>query len=54
MLGELIPRMLNDAFKLTIDQIIDKKLPEEKNYPVKGYADNENMWESLGQLMPNS
>jgi hypothetical protein len=21
---------------------------------VKGYADNENMWDHLGQLMPNS
>jgi Tubulin-tyrosine ligase family len=38
LLGELIPRMLNDAFRLTIDQIIDKKI-EEKSYPVKGYPD---------------
>lgn len=25
LLGQLIPRMLNDAFKLTVDQILDKK-----------------------------
>jgi hypothetical protein len=35
--------MLNDAFKLTVDLIIDRKI-EEKAYPVKGYPDNENMW----------
>ena len=45
--------MLNDAFKLTLDQIIDRKC-EEKPYPVDGYPDNENMWENLGQLLPNS
>lgn len=37
LLGQLIPRMLNDAFKLTIDQIIERKI-EEKPYPVKGYT----------------
>jgi hypothetical protein len=31
--------MLNDAFKLTLDLIIDRK-PEDKPYPVKGYPDN--------------
>lgn len=25
LLGKLIPRMLNDALKLTVDQIMDKK-----------------------------
>lgn len=25
LLGQLIPRMLNDAFKLTLDQIIDRR-----------------------------
>lgn len=33
--------------------MIDKKV-EEKAYPVNGYSDNENMWESLGQLSPNA
>jgi hypothetical protein len=45
--------MLNDAFKLTLDQIVERRC-EEKAYPVEGYPDGENMWESLGQLMPNS
>jgi hypothetical protein len=45
--------MINDAFKLTIDQIMEKRA-EDKVHAVKGYADNENMWDHLGQLMPNS
>jgi len=45
--------MINDTFRLTLDKIIDKK-PEEKAYPVDGYRDGDNLWESLGQLMPNS
>lgn len=53
MLGQLIPRMINDAFRLTLDKIMEKKA-EEKAYPVEGYKDGENMWERLGQLMPNS
>ena len=36
--------MINDAFKLTVDQIIDKKPSEDKVYPVDGYEDNESMW----------
>jgi hypothetical protein len=36
--------MLNDAFKLTVDLIIEKKHVEEKAYAVDGYNDNENMW----------
>jgi hypothetical protein len=45
--------MINDAFRLTLDKIMEKKA-EEKAYPVEGYKDGENMWERLGQLMPNS
>lgn len=52
LLGQLIPRMLNDAFKLTIDHIFERK-GEEKVYPVKGYTDTQNMWQNLGQLLPN-
>ncbi len=45
--------MLNDAFKLTIDQIYADKKPFEKTYPVDGYPNNENLWTNLGQLVPN-
>ena len=54
LLSKLIPRMLNDAFKLTVDQIIDKKPTEDKVYPVDGYEDHESMWESLGELTANA
>jgi hypothetical protein len=52
----LIPRMLDDAFKLTIDQVfflnkanIDKM--KEKPYKVDGYSDDENMWELLCNIV---
>lgn len=49
ILKMLLPRMLNDAFKLTIDLIYkpDKKHPFEQPYSVKNYSDNVNMWEKL-------
>lgn len=46
--------MINDAFKLTIDQIFTEKKPYEKVYPVNGYENNENLWLHLGQLVPNA
>jgi hypothetical protein len=54
LLSKLIPRMLNDAFKLTVDQIMDKKPTEDKAYHVEGYDDHESMWESLGELTANA
>ena len=52
----LIPRMIDDAFKLTIDKIfflnnsnIEKM--KEKPYKVDGYLDNENMWELLCNII---
>ena len=52
----LIPRMLDDAFKLTIDKIffINKKNQEkmkEKPFKVDGYIDDENMWELLCNII---
>ena len=54
----LIPRMVDDAFKLTIDKIffINKNNIEkmkEKPYKVEGYDDNENMWEFLCNIASN-
>lgn len=45
---------MNDAFRLTIDQIFTDKKPTEKAYPVPGYSNNQNMWQLLGQLGPNA
>ena len=53
LLSSLIPRMINDAFRLTVDQIFCEKKPTEKLYPVAGYKDNENLWEHLCALQPN-
>eukprot|EP00330_Aristerostoma_sp_ATCC50986_P004141 CAMPEP_0114584608 /NCGR_PEP_ID=MMETSP0125-20121206/8278_1 /TAXON_ID=485358 ORGANISM="Aristerostoma sp., Strain ATCC 50986" /NCGR_SAMPLE_ID=MMETSP0125 /ASSEMBLY_ACC=CAM_ASM_000245 /LENGTH=238 /DNA_ID=CAMNT_0001779109 /DNA_START=1372 /DNA_END=2088 /DNA_ORIENTATION=+ len=62
-LKKIIPRMLDDTFKLTIDKIF---IPSEKNYrpedarnfdnhvefPVDGYSSDENLWEHLMNLSP--
>ena len=52
----LIPRMIDDAFKLTIDKVflLNKKNLEkmkENPYKVSGYDDQENMWELLGSII---
>ncbi|CAD8151471.1 unnamed protein product [Paramecium octaurelia] len=47
LLKQLIPRMLNDAFKLTIDQIYETE-QQTQTYPVNGYKCDENLWDKLG------
>ena len=52
----LIPRLIDDAFKLTIDKVFSisqKNLEKMKKKPFKvgGYDDEENMWELLGNVM---
>ena len=45
----LVPRMIDDAFRLTIDQIFERS-DENKNvskFKVDGYSDEENMWENV-------
>ena len=59
LLRDLIPRMLDDAFKLTLDVMFPPLAPAKlmeamgeeydpnskgKVFPVKGYTDEENMW----------
>lgn len=40
MLKAMIPRMLDDAFKLTIDRIFNNKLKENaESFPVPNYKD---------------
>ena len=51
----LIHRMIDDAFKITIDQvfILNENTLDEMNkhsFKVDGYPDNENMWEFLGNM----
>ena len=43
----LVPRMIDDAFRLTIDQVFERK-DDDKNiskFKVDGYTDEENMWQ---------
>ena len=52
----LIPRMIDDAFKITIDKVflLNEKNVEkmkENPYKVNGYDNNENMWEFLGNIV---
>lgn len=41
----VLPRMIDDMFKLTIDRLFNSKMKDEvEPLPVKGYSDEENMW----------
>ena len=47
----LIPRMLDDMFKLTLDKLYNLKYNEKKEtYPVTGFENEDNMWELLGDF----
>jgi hypothetical protein len=52
LLGSYLPRMINDAFKITLD--VNFPAPEEAEkateFPVEGYKDNENMFQHLYSL----
>jgi len=61
LLKDLIPRMLDDMLKITLDPLFDTKLVETEmkenetesglpvvlNYPVEGYQNHENMFELI-------
>ena len=52
----LIPRMIDDAFKLTLDKVFllnETNIENMKKNPYKvdGYSDEENMWELLGNII---
>lgn len=52
ILKQYIPRMLNDAFRLTIDRVFQRE-DQETYYSMEGYPDKMNLWERLGRLEPN-
>ena len=47
----LVPRMIDDAFRLTIDKLFERKENDQyKNkskFHVEGYGDDENMWQKI-------
>ena len=50
LIDELLPRMIDDALKLTIDKEFTKSMKyaeEESTFHVKGYDDKKNMWEKF-------
>ena len=49
LLEELLPRMLDDAFSLTLDLIFIVR-ERRSSFHVRRYEDSENMWEWLGSL----
>ena len=67
ILKSYIPRMVDDALKLTVDVVFKKKsnistendkpadkeeIPKEEwSFPVDGYWDSENMWECILNLV---
>ena len=50
LLKQLVPRMLDDAFKLTLDQLyppisnLKFKKEEQRFFEVDGYQDEQNLW----------
>ena len=50
LISKLVPRMVDDALKLTIDQKYYKEREEASCYHVDGYDDNENMWEKFNVI----
>ena len=49
----LVPRMIDDAFRLTIDKIFERDDENKKIslFKVDGYTDEENMWEFVDLLV---
>ena len=50
LISILLPRMVDDALKLTIDKEFTKSYKyanKESTFPVEGYGNNENMWEKF-------
>lgn len=52
LIRQLVPRMVNDALKLTIDEVFETKhaddsMNNQSAYPVTGYSNEENLWEHL-------
>ena len=45
----LVPRMIDDAFRLTIDKIFERNdiNKDVSQFKVDGYKDDENMWQNI-------
>jgi hypothetical protein len=51
LLKMLLPRMLDDLFRLTVDQVFNTTgLPSNSPFPVDGHDSNVNMWDHIYTL----
>jgi D-alanine-D-alanine ligase-like ATP-grasp enzyme len=50
LISQLVPRMVDDALKLTIDKKYYKEREETVFHHVDGYHDWENMWEKYSVI----
>ena len=59
LIQKLVPRMIDDAFRLTIDEYFETEFSKDrfdKNgkyispFPVEGYNNNENLFELIGTM----
>ena len=59
LIKKLVPRMIDDAFRLTIDEYFETEFTKDrfdKNgkyispFPVDGYNNNENLFELIGNM----
>ena len=53
LISQLLPRMIDDAFKLTIDEEFSMSsdfITQESKFPVDYHTNNENMWEKYNIL----
>ena len=53
LISQLLPRMIDDAFKLTIDEEFSMSsdfINQESKFPVDYHTNSENMWEKYNIL----
>ncbi len=51
LIKELVPRMIDDALRLTVDDLLHSdNMLCESNFSVNGYIDSENMWYKVCSL----
>lgn len=51
LLKQILPRMIDDMFKLTIDKIFNNQQKEDQeDLSVEGHDNNKNMFEFIGDL----
>ena len=62
LIGELVPRMIDDALLLTVDNLfpteyssewLNEKGKYKSKYHVNGYSDEENMWNFVCDMKKN-